>query len=116
MPTQLRKVDSGTEAGESAGDSTAEMTFIRLGSRDGITQDVSHLGFEAAPTTSGATTQLLLHVVLEMADDELGHRCHLRGDDITISSDWPRSPRQLSKLGAKLTGLTGAQALIGRGA
>ena len=92
MPTQFRKVDSGTEAGESAGDSTAEMTFVRLGSRDGITQDVSHLGFEAAPTTSCATTQLLLHVV------------------------WPRLPRQLSKLGAKLTGLTGAQALIGRGA
>jgi len=86
------------------------MAFARFGPRDGITQDVSHLGFEAAPTTCGATAQLLLHAVLEVADDELGHERHLRGHDITISADWPRSPRQLPKLGAALTAPTGAQA------
>ena len=85
MPAELREVEGATKAGKSSGDATAKTLLIRLGPRDGIPQDVPHLGFEAAPTTSGATAQLLLHALLEIADDELGHPHPLPSDDITIS-------------------------------
>jgi len=40
------------------------MALVRPGSRHGVTQDVAHLGFEAATATSSTATQLLLDVVL----------------------------------------------------
>jgi hypothetical protein len=87
VTTKLSNVEIGPEAQESGGDSGAQMTLVRLRPRDRVTQDVAYLGFEASPATSGTATQLLLHALLEIADDELSHlRSLLRRDDITISS------------------------------